>query len=99
MERSGLVTRENEVLRLTDRGLIYRIPFGRAVEAHVMDSAQWNPWHGCKKISPGCLNCYVYRMDAKYGRDSSVVQKTGNFRLPVMKDRRGEYKLKSGEER
>ena len=63
-----------------------------------MDSAQWNPWHGCKKISPGCLNCYVYRMDAKYGRDSSVVQKTGNFRLPVMKDRRGEYKLKSGEE-
>ena len=63
-----------------------------------MDSAQWNPWHGCKKISPGCLNCYVYRMDAKYGRDSSVVQKTGNFRLPVMKDRRGEYKLESGEE-
>ena len=24
--------------------------------------ATWNPWHGCKKISPGCANCYVYRL-------------------------------------
>ena len=21
--------------------------------------ANWNPWHGCTKISPGCANCYV----------------------------------------
>ena len=20
----------------------------------------WNPWHGCKKVSPGCKNCFVY---------------------------------------
>ncbi|MBE6038714.1 MAG: DUF5131 family protein, partial [Anaerofustis stercorihominis] len=20
----------------------------------------WNPWHGCRKISDGCKNCYVY---------------------------------------
>ena len=30
----------------------------------------WNPWHGCKKISAGCLNCYVYRTDSKYEKDS-----------------------------
>ena len=38
--------------------------------------AIWNPWHGCKKISPGCYNCYVYRRDAEFGKDSSIVKKT-----------------------
>ena len=23
----------------------------------------WNPWHGCKKISEGCKNCYMYYLD------------------------------------
>ena len=27
----------------------------------------WNPWHGCTKISPGCKYCYVYRQDEMYG--------------------------------
>ena len=53
----------------------------------------WNPWHGCHKISEGCLNCYVYRRDAQYGKDSSVVAKTGDFNLPVRRNRAGEYKL------
>ena len=53
----------------------------------------WNPWHGCHKISEGCLNCYVYRRDAQYGKDSSVVAKTANFSLPVKRNRAGEYKL------
>jgi len=22
----------------------------------------WNPWKGCKKVSEGCRNCYMYRM-------------------------------------
>lgn len=35
----------------------------------------WNPWHGCHKISPGCMNCYVYRRDSKYEIDSSAVRK------------------------
>lgn len=56
--------------------------------------AVWNPWHGCKKISPGCRNCYVYRRDAEFGRDSSVVTQTANFSLPIKCSRRGEYKLK-----
>ncbi|MEN6461119.1 MAG: DUF5131 family protein, partial [Syntrophomonas sp.] len=33
----------------------------------------WNPWHGCHKISTGCQNCYVYRIDAQHGKDSSIV--------------------------
>lgn len=55
--------------------------------------AVWNPWHGCHKISPGCQNCYVYRLDSRYEKDSSVVAKTGNFNLPVKKNRAGAYKL------
>lgn len=53
----------------------------------------WNPWHGCTKISPGCDNCYVYRMDAVHNKDSSKVEKTGNFNLPLKCTRSGDYKL------
>ena len=49
----------------------------------------WNAWHGCHKISAGCQNCYMFRRDAKYGKDSIVVTKTANFRLPVMKKKDG----------
>jgi protein gp37 len=55
--------------------------------------AVWNPWHGCKKISPGCMNCYVYRRDAEFGKDSSIVTRTASFDLPVKRDRKREYKL------
>lgn len=53
----------------------------------------WNPWHGCKKISPGCLNCYVYRRDAEFGKDSSIITKTASFQLPVKRSRNGEHKI------
>ena len=53
----------------------------------------WNPWHGCKKISPGCTNCYVYRRDAEFGKDSSVVTRTSKFDMPVKCNRKGDYKL------
>lgn len=59
--------------------------------------AQWNPWHGCHKISPGCQHCYVFRMDARFDRDPTVVSRTANFQLPVRKDRHGQYRLASGE--
>ncbi|MCI1722148.1 MAG: phage Gp37/Gp68 family protein [Lachnospiraceae bacterium] len=58
---------------------------------------EWNPWHGCTKISPGCAHCYVYRRDAEFGKDSSVVAKTKTFDLPVRKDRHGSYKLQADE--
>ena len=51
--------------------------------------ALWNPWHGCTKISPGCVNCYMYARDAEFGKDSSVVTKTASFNLPVRRTRQG----------
>ncbi|MDE6562322.1 MAG: phage Gp37/Gp68 family protein [Muribaculaceae bacterium] len=56
----------------------------------------WNPWHGCHKISEGCDHCYMYFLDSKRGVDTSVVTKTANFNLPVQRDRKGNFKLKSG---
>ena len=53
----------------------------------------WNPWHGCHKVSAGCLNCYMYRRDAKFGRDSSVVFKTKQFDLPIRRGRNHGFKL------
>lgn len=55
--------------------------------------ANWNPWHGCHKLSAGCQNCYVYRMDQKHGKDSSVVTRLKNFDLPIQKKRDGTYKI------
>lgn len=57
----------------------------------------WNPWHGCKKISPGCQNCYVYQIDNNHGKDSSIIYKTNNFDLPIKYTRNHDYKIPSGE--
>lgn len=59
--------------------------------------AMWRPWHGCHKCSPGCLNCYVYRGDARYGRDASKVYRTGEYDLPVRGRRDGSPRLAAGE--
>ena len=56
-------------------------------------SVIWNPWHGCTKISSGCKHCYMYRKDAEFGKNSSIVTKTTSFRVPVMRNRKGEYKM------
>jgi len=61
-------------------------------------SVTWNPWHGCKKISTGCKNCYVYRIDGQHGKDSSIVAKTLNFNLPLKKKRNGTYVIPSDED-
>ena len=58
----------------------------------------WSPWHGCHKISPGCRNCYVYARDAAFGKDSAVVAQTGDFALPLKRNRHGAYKLPPGQE-
>ncbi|MCI6561348.1 MAG: phage Gp37/Gp68 family protein [Ruminococcus sp.] len=60
--------------------------------------ADWNPWHGCTKISPGCKYCYVYRQDEMYGNpeDSSNCHKNTTFDLPLRKKRDGTYKIPSG---
>ncbi len=57
----------------------------------------WNPWHGCRKYSEGCENCYMSYLDAKRGLDGYDIYKVkGNFDLPVKRDRKGSYKVKSG---
>ncbi len=56
----------------------------------------WNPWHGCKKLSEGCKNCYVYRRDSSIGKDASAVTLTKSIDLPLRKDRTGKYKFPSG---
>lgn len=58
----------------------------------------WNPWHGCKKCSEGCLNCYMYYLDSlndKYGGD--IYKTKVGFNYPLSKNRDGSYKVKSGE--
>lgn len=55
----------------------------------------WNPWHGCRKISEGCQNCYVYRTDSRYGKDSGKAEKTCSFDLPLKRDRTGGWKLQN----
>ncbi len=59
-------------------------------------SVMWNLWHGCAKVSEGCANCYMYRADAKFGRDSRDVHKTQSYHLPVRRRRNGSYVIPSG---
>lgn len=59
--------------------------------------ASWNPWHGCRKISAGCQNCYVYRGDCARGLDASDVHKLTGYESPLAKTRDGSYKIPSGE--
>jgi len=64
-----------------------------------MKKTQWNPWHGCHKCSPGCLNCFVFYLDKRYKRETNVVVKSKtNFDLPLRKDRAGHFKIASGSE-
>ena len=60
--------------------------------------ADWNPWHGCTKISPGCKFCYVYRQDEMYGNPtaSSRCTKNAALDLPVQRGRGGSYKIPPG---
>lgn len=58
----------------------------------------WNPWHGCRKCSEGCQNCYMFFLDKARDRDGSEIHKNKtDATLPVKKDRQGNYKIKSGE--
>lgn len=45
----------------------------------------WNPWQGCRKVSPGCLNCYMYRDKKRYGHNPEKVVRSKNatFNSPL----------------
>lgn len=60
--------------------------------------ADWNLWHGCTKVSPGCRFCYVYRQDEMYGSEiaSNLARKTAAFNLPVKRKRDKTFKIPSG---
>ncbi|MBQ9557263.1 MAG: DUF5131 family protein, partial [Clostridia bacterium] len=58
----------------------------------------WNPWHGCRKCSEGCENCYMFYLDSFNGKDGGEIYRTkAGFSYPLSKDRAGNYKVKSGE--
>lgn len=59
--------------------------------------AMWNPWRGCHKYSDGCRYCYIHKGDGKRGIDTDTIEKTENFDAPISKDKKGEYKIKSGQ--
>ena len=56
----------------------------------------WNPWHGCRRKSEGCLHCYMYRRDESVGKDPEKVEKTASFGEPLRKKRDGSFALPSG---
>lgn len=56
----------------------------------------WNLWHGCHRKSEGCQHCYVFRRDAEFEKNTNVVTKTASFKLPVRRDRSGNWKVPSG---
>ncbi len=58
----------------------------------------WNPWHGCRKKSEGCEHCYMYFLDGLRGKNGADIYRTAaGFTYPLQKDRKGAYKVKSGE--
>ena len=63
-----------------------------------MSNDIWNPWHGCRKYSEGCQNCYMFYLDKQREKDGGIIYKVKtNFNLPLKKDRQGNFKVKSGE--
>lgn len=62
-----------------------------------LDMAMWNPWRGCHKYSEGCKFCYIHKGDSKRDIDTNNVVKTDKFNAPIEKNKKGEYKIKSGQ--
>lgn len=46
----------------------------------------WNPWIGCRKISKGCDNCYMFSGVKRFGLDPLHIHKTGDktFSKPLI---------------
>lgn len=57
----------------------------------------WNPWRGCHRYSEGCQYCYIHKGDAKRNVNTDQVVKTEKFYAPIEKNKKGEYKMKSGQ--
>lgn len=48
-------------------------------------TSSWNPWYGCRKISPACAHCYAEREMTRYGKDFNTVTraKDATFFAPL----------------
>lgn len=48
-------------------------------------NSTWNPWYGCRKVSPGCKNCYMFRDMKRFGKDPTTVHLASRttFRSPL----------------
>ncbi len=57
----------------------------------------WNPWHGCHRVSEGCRNCYVFRIDGGHGQDAGEVRINADFLLPLKRQRSGAWRVEPGE--
>lgn len=58
--------------------------------------AIWNPWKGCHKCSEGCKFCYIHKGNYKRGIDTNIITKSEKFDYPLIKNKKGEYKIKPG---
>jgi protein gp37 len=38
----------------------------------------WNPWIGCRHVSLGCLNCYMFRRREQFGAKGSDIRRTSD---------------------
>lgn len=45
----------------------------------------WNPGQGCKKVSEGCRNCYMFRDKKRFGQDPERIHRSSEktFKLPL----------------
>ena len=59
--------------------------------------AMWNPWRGCHRYSAGCKFCYIHQADRRRGMDTDEIVKTDNFHAPVLKNKKGDYRMKPGQ--
>ena len=57
----------------------------------MIDLKSWNPWHGCRKYSEGCANCYMFVLDKahKVPGQSTEIFRTRNFSKPLERDQKG----------
>ena len=58
--------------------------------------SMWNPWRGCHKHSESCKFCYIHKGDKRKGINTGEIIKTDNFYAPILKNKNGTYKMKSG---
>lgn len=47
--------------------------------------ATWNPWQGCRKISEGCKNCYMFAQKKRFGQDPLNIHRSSDttFNAPL----------------